>query len=80
MSEVTAEESDEVSLAVLKTNVRELLRWREKFVDDLYRKLEKIQDSITKEWAGRPSWGVAIILTLLSSALVGCATALFMGK
>lgn len=62
---------DSVKLALLSQSVDNLLKWQEAFVRDMGARFDRLDNLLDKIVLGRPSWSVAILLTLLSSAVVG---------
>ena len=74
------EEQQETRIAVLTSQVDDLWKWRGAFLSDLNGRLKEVEKAIQTTLMGRPSWGVSILLTLLSSALVGTVVALLLGK
>lgn len=62
---------DSVKLALLSQSVDNLLKWQEAFVRDMAARFDRLDNLLDKIVLGRPSWSVTILLTLLSSAVVG---------
>lgn len=73
------DESQRAEFAVLKNQVEDLVAWRGKFTDDLLKRFDKIEERITTLIAGRPSWAVTVILTVLTSSTVGLLVGIFHG-
>lgn len=70
-------ETETVRLAILTTQVDDLLKWRIIFMEEFSKKIERLEKRIEELIVGRPTWTTTILLTTLASAVVGLAVKQF---